>query len=73
MKTLEDVRHPIDLVDIYLQDEDFWIWLKDYLYLIDWPECDDQAILRLVREMEPDYYIGFMFTCYRSYSRSTFH
>jgi len=73
MKILEDVRQPIDLVDIYLQDEGFRSWLKDYLYLIDWYACDDQAILRLVNELEPDYYIGFMITCYRSYSRSIYH
>ena len=73
MKTLEDVRQPIDLVDIYLQEEEFWNWLKDYMYLIDWPGCDDDAIRSLVYDLQPDYYISFMLTSYRSYSRATFH
>ena len=73
MKTLEDVHHPIDLVDIYLQEEEFWNWLKDYMYLIDWPGCDDDAIRSLVYDLQPDYYISFMLTSYRSYSRATFH
>ena len=73
MKTLEDVRHPIDLVDVYLQEEEFLNWLRDYMYLIDWPGCDDDAIRSLVYDLQPDYYISFMLTSYRSYSRATFH
>lgn len=74
MKYFEDVRQPIDIVDIYLQDENFREWLKNYLYMTDW--CygwDDQAVLSLVSVVEADHYIEFILTCYRCYSRSVFH
>ena len=74
MKYFEDVRQPIDIVDIYLQDENFREWLKHYLYITDWHHgWDEQAILSLVNVVEPDFYIEFILTCYRCYSRASFH
>ena len=74
MKNFEDVRQPIDLVDIYLQDQAFIDWLKDYLYMTDWYYgWEEEAILGMVSYLEPDYYISFMLCCYRCYSRATFH
>jgi len=73
MKVLGEVKQPIDLIDIYLQDEGFWDWLKQYLKLINHKHHDDHAVRSLVHTMEGQEYIEFMLGCYRSYSKATLH